>query len=117
MICLYSITSSKYACFFIALMASFAANASLLDCSKNMGIGLHPDIACKPAEAATNNSPTYILKEPAPAVITATNSSVSGFHVHQSRSSGAFSGSAPLIGLICALLGVVLLRAKSCNTK
>ena len=47
----------------------------------------------------------------------ATNTTATGFQVNQTRSASAVPESAPLLVMIGALLAVLLVRAKSYNTK
>lgn len=112
----YGVASIKLALIFIALTAAGAANASLLDCTKSLSMSLVTGAECAPVEAAADNGQSYVLKEaiiPAPPI----KAGLAGFQVDQTRGASAVPESAPLVVLIGALLAVVLVRAKSCNTK
>lgn len=101
----------------LALMMSLNANALLLDCSKSPNTHLAPDAQCKSAEYVTHASPVTALKEAIPVVAPAVIATGGGFQLNQTRASDAATGSAPLLVLICALVGVILIRAKSYNSK
>lgn len=100
---------------FSSLMMAAAANASLLDCSKSLGLELASGAECISAETSVieHRSPGLNEVIPTPSATAAST----GFQVNQTRSASAVPESAPLLVLIGALLAVVLVRAKSYNTK
>lgn len=100
----------------MALLAA-TVNASLLDCSKTPNANLVPDTECKPVYYAANASPVAALKEAIPVATSAAMATGGGFKLNQTRTSDAVTDSAPLFILICALVGVILIRAKSYNSK
>lgn len=112
---LYNITGVKLAFVFITLVAAAAANASLLDCTKFVGVELASGAECTPTGIMVHDDQSYVLKDAisAPPI----NTVRASFQVNQTRSASAIPESAPLLVLIGALLTVVLVRAKSCNTK
>jgi len=109
------VASVKLALIFIALVVAATAKASLLDCTKPAGAALVAGAECAPVEIMTHDGQSYVLKEaiPTPPI----EASRAGFQMDQTRSASAIPESAPLLVLIGALLAVVLVRAKSCNTK
>ena len=106
---------ASYALFLVMLMASLSAHASLLDCSKSSVVGLTTGAQCVPVVAGSVNGQSAELKNALPAQVA--NTASVGFHVDQSRAARAVPESAPLLVLFGALLAIVLVRARSCNTK
>jgi hypothetical protein len=115
MIHIYSTASVKSALFLIAVMATAATHASLLDCTTSPYVDVVADAPCTPIEPLVDESKTYILEEAIPAQ--PIKAVLAGFQVNQTRATSALPESAPLVVLIGALLAVLLVRAKSCNTK
>jgi hypothetical protein len=113
MLCFYRAGTAKCLLILVALMAS-VANASLLECSKKTDLVVAANAECESTARTAAVGPITALKEAIPvAVATAPN----GFPLNQTRSSDAIADSAPLLVLICSLLGIVLIRAKSYNGK
>lgn len=100
---------------FSGLMMAAAANASLLDCSKSLGLELASGAECIPAQTTVIERQSPGLNEGVSAP--SANVASTGFQVNQTRTGSAVPESAPLLVLIGALLAVVLVRAKSYNTK
>ena len=100
---------------FSMLIMAVAANASQLDCSKSLGLELASSADCIFAEitAKEPQSPGLEKGISAPSA----NTAAAGFQVNQARTASAVPESAPLLVLIGAMLAVVLVRAKSYNTK
>ncbi len=115
MIHLDSAASVKLALFLIALMATAATHASLLDCTTSPDTDLVADAQCAPVEPLVDDGQSYTLQEAIPAQ--PIKAVLAGFQVNQTRTTSALPESAPLLVLIGALLAVLLVRAKSCNTK
>jgi hypothetical protein len=115
MIHLDSSASIKLAFLFIALTVAAAANASLLDCTKSLGTELTSGAECIPVAPSVNEGKSYVLRESIPSQPIKT--ALVGFQLNQTRTTSAVPESAPLLVLVGALLAVLLVRAKSCNTK
>lgn len=98
-----------------ALMMAASANASMLDCSKSLRLELGSNADCIFVEMATAEGKIAVGNHSVSAP--ATNTAVAGFQVNQTRTASAIPESAPLLVLIGALLSVLLVRAKSYNTK
>jgi hypothetical protein len=107
--------SIKFALIFIALVAAAAANASLLDCPGSLDTNVDADAQCAPIEPLMDNGPPSILQEAIPTQ--PIQVALAGFQLNQARTTGAVPESAPLLVLIGALLAVLLVRAKSHNSK
>lgn len=107
--------SIKLAFIFIALVAAAAANASLLDCTKSLATELASGAECAPIAPLVDEGKSPVLQESIPAQ--PIQIALAGFQLNQTRTTSAVPESAPLLVLIGALLAVVLVRAKSCNTK
>lgn len=107
----YLLKNAWYFMILLALTGSLAANATLLDCSKNQALSG----VCVPTETLHSG---YVLKDaiPAPAPV-AKVAAIGGFQLNQVRTARAIPASVLLLCLVCALLSVVLLRAKSANSK
>lgn len=115
MIGLCNVNNTSYAIFLLVLMASLNANASLLDCTKSLGMGLASGAECIPAETVSVHGQSEVLKDAPPTQ--PLNVARVGFQVDPARTASAVPESAPLLVLFGALLAVVLVRARSCNTK
>lgn len=114
---LHSTASIKFALICITLITTAGANASLLDCTKSMGMKLASGAgaACAPIETIANTGQANALKKNVPA--TPIKAASVSFRVDQTRTPSAVPESAPLLVLVGVLLAVALIRAKSCNTK
>lgn len=114
MVHLRNTVSVKLVFILIALMAATAANASLLDCNKFPGMESVSGLECVPKEEEVDTG-----HEPVKNVLPGTpiNNALTSFQVDQTRSASAIPESAPLLVLFGALLAVVLVRAKSHNSK
>ena len=113
MLCFYSAGTVKCLLILVALTAS-VANASVVECGKKADLVVAANAECESTARTAGASPIAALKEAMPvAAVTVPN----GFPLNQSRSSDAIIDSAPLLVLICSLLGIVLIRAKSYNGK
>lgn len=114
MIHLHSTARAKLVIILITLAAATAANASLLDCTTFPEMKSGSGVECVPAEALVDigQEPVQDTLPPAPI-----NTALASFQVDQTRSTSAVPESAPLLILIGAVLGVVLIRAKSYNSK
>lgn len=110
-----STANAKLVFLFIALMAAAAANASLLDCTKSLATELASGAECAPIAPLVNEGKSYVVQEAIPAQ--PIKAALEGFQLNRARTTSAVPESAPLLVLIGALLTVVLVRAKSCNTK
>lgn len=115
MVHLRNTVSVKLVFILIALMAATAANASLLDCTKSLATDLASGVECAPMAPLVNEGKSLVLQESIPAQ--PIQPELAGFQLNQVRTTSAVPESAPLLVLIGALLAVVLVRAKSCNTK
>ena len=100
--------SVKLAFIVMALLAATVANAYLLDCTHSSGV------ECVSTEALVDTSHEPV-QEGLPA--TPINMTLMSFHVDQTRRARAIPESAPLLFLFSTLLAVVLVRAKSRNSK
>jgi uncharacterized low-complexity protein len=100
---------------FSALMMAAAANAAMLDCSKSLSLKLVASADCIAVEMTAGEGKSTAGKHGISAP--ATNTTATGFQVNQTRSASAVPESAPLLVMIGALLAVLLVRAKSYNTK
>lgn len=111
-----SLTSIKIIVSVILLMTTAATNASLLDCSQSLpaNVDMADDCALAANSGEVNN--TYGVNNVLPAALLPAVADVSGFHVNR-VSSSKIPGSAPLIGFVCTLLAVLLIRAKAFNSK
>lgn len=115
---MYHLCSSaplKHSLVFIVLMTSATANASLLDCTESSGATLAAGVECASVETLLTGDQTYaeIEATPAPPIGVA----LAGYQVDKARTPSALPESAPLLVLVGALLAVVLVRAKSHNSK
>jgi len=107
--------SIKLGLVFIMLVLAAAANASLLDCTKSLGAGLASGAECAPLAPLIDEGKSHVVQEAIPAQ--PIEAVLAGFQVNHPSTTSALPESAPLLVLIGALLAVVLVRAKSCNTK
>lgn len=107
--------SIKFALIFIALVTAVAANASLLDCPGSLDAHSVADEQCTPIEPFADDGQTPVLQEAVPAQ--PIQVALVGFQLNQARTTSALLESAPLLVLIGALLAVLLVRAKSHNSK
>lgn len=107
--------SIKFALIFIALVAAAAANASLLDCPGSLDANVGADAQCAPIEPLTDDGQSSVLQEAVP--VQAIQVALVGFQLNPARTTSALPESAPLLVLIGALLAVLLVRAKSHNSK
>ncbi|WP_062060116.1 hypothetical protein [Cellvibrio sp. OA-2007] len=98
-----------------ALMMAAAANASMLDCGKSLRLELVASADCVFVEMTAAEGKVTVGNHSVSAP--ATNTPGAGFQVNQTRTASAIPESAPLLVLIGALLAVLLVRAKSYNTK
>lgn len=99
----------------LALFISMAANATLVECNQQQEAKLLASVACAPdAPQLSDDSLADSLPISAPDTKTA---AAIGFRFNDEPRSAVMPDSLPLIGLICAVLGVLLLRAKSHNSK
>jgi hypothetical protein len=114
---LHSTASVKFALICITLITAAGANASLLDCTKSMGMVLASGAgaACAPIKTIANTGQANALKKDAPA--SPIKAAGVSFQVDQTRATSAVPESAPLLVLVGVLLAVALIRTKSCNTK
>ncbi|HSC68590.1 MAG TPA: hypothetical protein VLC79_12910 [Cellvibrio sp.] len=117
----YTIKSAvTFAGVLFALTAPLAAHASLLDCSKTRVSAVNEE-ACATVELVASTRPLVVAKEAIPAAVPTADTAITGFQagfqVGQLQPSSSLHGSTLLIGLICALLGVVLFRTKNGNSK
>ncbi len=115
---MYHLCSSatlKHTLVFIVLMTSASANASLLDCTESSGATLAAGVECASVESLLPGDQTNADKEatPAPPI----GAAFAGYQIGKARSPSALPESAPLLVLVVALLAVVLVRAKSHNSK
>ncbi|MDO8344579.1 MAG: hypothetical protein Q7T48_15360 [Cellvibrio sp.] len=108
MIYFHSAASVKLALILMALLAATVANASLLDCTHSSGV------ECVPKEAVVDTGHESV-QDGLP--VTPINIALTSFRVDQTRGASAIPESAPLLVLFGALLAVVLVRAKSHNSK
>ena len=96
----------------VALMAAVSANAALLDCTQSQVVFSNED--CLAAGSLSRGNSTYGVTEvPVRAPVAA---QPSDFQVNRNATSD-IPGSVPLIGFICALLMVSLIKARAFNTK
>jgi len=107
--------SIKFALIFIALVAAAAANASLLDCPGSLDVNPIGDAQCSPIEPLADEGQISVLQEAIPTQ--PIQVALAGFQLNQARTTSAVPESAPLLVLIGALLAVLLVRAKSHNSK
>ncbi|HCS63755.1 MAG TPA: hypothetical protein DIW64_06480 [Cellvibrio sp.] len=114
MVHLHNTVSVKLVFILIALMAATTANASLLDCNKFPGMESASGLECVPKEEEVDTG-HELVKDALPG--TPINHALTSFQVDQTRSASAIPESAPLLVLVGALLAVVLVRAKSHNSK
>lgn len=114
MVHLHNTVSVKLVFIMIALMAASAANASLLDCNKLLAMESASGLECVPKEMVVDTG-----YEPVEDALPGTpiNNALTSFQIDQTRSASAIPESAPLLVLFGALLAVVLVRAKSHNSK
>lgn len=110
MIGLYRTVGMKFPLMSIALIAATAANASMLDCAGSVDEGLVASAGCAVPEIPANRDEPYGAEEPDP---TGPVAPVSDLKSDQTHASSAV----PLLLLMSVLITVVLIRAKSCNTK
>jgi hypothetical protein len=110
MICLYSL---KYATALVIAVASMAANATLLECNENRGATA--TLECTQHELRSESDTLTNAMSAAPTNVNVAE--VSGFQLKEAHTGDVIPDSIFLIGLICALLGVVLVRAKRFNSK
>jgi hypothetical protein len=113
MICLYSLKSAAPLVIALASMISLGANATLLECNENKGVLLSLD--CQQHEPRLANDTLANAMSAAPTNVNVAE--VSGFQLKEAHTGDVIPDSIFLIGLICALLGVVLVRAKRFNSK
>ncbi len=111
----YSMASIKFALLGIILGTTMAANASLLDCTSNLGVELLSGGGCAPIESMINQTPDYVVTDSIPAA--PINAELVTFHVDQAHRANTMPNSIPLLVLISALLAILLVRAKGFNTK
>ncbi len=97
------------------LILAMDCQASLLDCAKTPGVDRNFQDECVLAEShhLTPALTTLPAVENTPPPLLARND----FHVSAPQTSSSLPGSIPLIVFFAGLLGVMLIRAKSCNTK
>lgn len=112
----YRPASTRYMLLAIVLMAA-AANASVLECNKTLQVNQAFTAKCKSVEQIAGATSVNTLKGAIPAVTPTAIVAGGGFPLNQTRASDAATGSAPLLVLISALVGVILIRAKSYNSK
>lgn len=118
MVHLYRLTCIKMLLGFIALMSAGIANASLLDCAQSPVPELYSGGNCLAVSDLqhTNTDSVYGVKDAMPVAVLPAAAKIGGFQVNRMSNSG-IPGSAPLLGLVCTLLVVLLVRAKAFNTK
>lgn len=108
------LANQRFAMVAIALLFTMHCQASLLDCAKIPGIdgnlqgecalGEHHALAPIAINTPRDTTPPKLLTR-------------TGFQVNAPQSTSSAPDSLPLMVFFAGLLGVLLIRAKSCNTK
>lgn len=113
--CLKWLASAKLAVGTLALLFAINSQASLVDCAKTPVANTPLTSNCIVAES--EQLPLHVAHHPATSQLVADAANHSGFQINQPQRAGALSNSVPLIVFSIFLIVVLLIRAKSINSK
>lgn len=113
--CLEWLASARLAAGTVALICAVNSQASLLDCAKTPATHTPLNSNCIVAEP--EQLPLHIPHHSISHSVTAGAVTHSGFQINQPQRAGALSNSVPLIVFSIFLIVVLLIRAKSINSK
>jgi hypothetical protein len=101
------------------LILAVNSNAVLLDCTKVLPFDFTSEHECSLQAMQTSvvMHSSELEMNKVPMRLPARHEVATGFEVHHAATSGGVTVSAPLIGILGALLTLLLVKAKSFNTK